>query len=82
MPDAIHLYRRFLTGQPGTCIFTGQAGCHAFVTEDEIEATAGSRHDLHHFVWLDQRPGKADPHGWVSSVTITSTCCAPSAVSH
>lgn len=64
MPDnAIHLYRRFLAGQSGTCIFTGQDKCHAFVTEDEIEATAGSRHDLHHFVWLHQKPGEIGPHG-------------------
>lgn len=63
LDDAIHLYRRFLSGQPGTCIFTGQDDCHAFVTEDEIEATAGSRHDLHHFVWLDQKPGEIGPHG-------------------
>jgi hypothetical protein len=63
MPDAIHLYRRFLAGQSGICIFTGRDDCHAFVTEDEIEATAGSRHDLHHFVWLDRKPGGTDPHG-------------------
>lgn len=61
--DAIRLYRRFLSGRSGTCIFTGKDGCHAFVTEGEIEATAGSRHDLHHFVWLDHKPGEIGPHG-------------------
>lgn len=45
MPNAIQLYRDFLAGKPGTCIFTGEEGCHAFVTEDEIDATFGSRHD-------------------------------------
>lgn len=54
LDDAIHLYRRFCAGEPGTCIFTGQDGCHAFVTEDEIEAAYGSRHDTRHFVWLDK----------------------------
>lgn len=64
MPDdAIHLYRRFLAGEPGTCIFTGRDGCHAFVTEDEIDATAGSRHDTRHFVWLDRKPGEIGPEG-------------------
>lgn len=59
MPDdAIHLYRRFLADKPGTCIFTGQDDCHAFVTEDEIDATYGSRHDNHHFVWLGDLPGE------------------------
>lgn len=58
MPDdAIHLYRRFLAGKPGTCIVTQQRGCHAFATEDEIEATYGSRHDGHHFVWLAPSSG-------------------------
>lgn len=58
MPDdAIHLYRRFLAGKPGTCIVTRQSGCHAFATGDEIEATYGSRHDGHHFVWLGPLPG-------------------------
>lgn len=64
MPDdAIHLYRRFLAGKPGTCIFTGRDGCHAFVTEDEIDATAGSRHDTRHFVWLGA------PHGEIGFVS-------------
>lgn len=63
MPDAIRLYRRFLAGKPGTCIFTRQDDCHAFVTEDEIEATAGSRHDTLHFVWLDKPPAEIGPEG-------------------
>ena len=63
MPDAIQLYRDFLAGKPGTCIFTGMDGCHAFVTEDEIEATYGSRHDTRHFVRLDRRPGEVGPEG-------------------
>ena len=63
MPDAMQLYREFLAGKPGTCIFTGVEGCHAFVTEDEIEATYGSRHDGHHFVWLDRKPGEVGPEG-------------------
>lgn len=64
MPDdAMHLYRQFLAGEPGTCIFTGRDGCHAFVTEDEIGATAGSRHDTRHFVWLDRKPGEIGPEG-------------------
>ena len=61
--DAIHLYRRFLAGEPGTCIFTGKQGCHAFVTEDEIDATAGSRHDTRHFIWLDRKAGEIGPEG-------------------
>src|SRR5690554_6579273 len=45
MPDGrMELYRRFLDGEPGTCIFTGVEDCHAFTTEDEIEAAPGSRH--------------------------------------
>lgn len=64
MPDdAMPLYRRFLAGKPGTCIFTGRDGCHVFVTEDEIDATAGSRHDTRHFVWLDRKPGELGPEG-------------------
>ncbi|SIS92390.1 hypothetical protein [Phaeovulum vinaykumarii] len=63
MPDAIQLYRDFLAGKPGTCIFTGEEGCHAFVTEDEIDATFGSRHDTRHFVWLDRKPGEIGPEG-------------------
>lgn len=64
MPDdAIHLYRRFLAGEAGTCIFTGKQGCHAFVTEDEIDATDGSRHDNRHFVWLDRKAGEIGPEG-------------------
>lgn len=63
MPDAMQLYRDFLAGKPGTCIFTGMEGCHAFVTEDEIEATYGSRHDTRHFVWLDRKPGEVGPEG-------------------
>lgn len=63
MPDAMQLYRDFLAGKPGTCIFTGEGGCHAFVTEDEIDATFGSRHDCHHFVWLDRKPGEVGPEG-------------------
>ena len=64
MPDdAMHLYRQFLAGKPGTCIFTGKDDCHAFVTEDEINATTGSRHDTRHFVWLDRKPGEIGPEG-------------------
>ena len=63
MPDPMQLYRAFLIGEPGTCIFTGVQGCHAFVTEDEIEATYGSRHDCDHFVWLDRKPGETGPEG-------------------
>jgi len=63
MPDAMQLYRDFLAGKPGTCIFTGEGGCHAFVTEDEIDATFGSRHDCHHFVWLDRKPAEVGPEG-------------------
>lgn len=59
----MHLYRRFLAGEPGTCIFTGKDDCHAFVTEDEIEAAFGSRHDTRHFVWLDKAAGEAAHHG-------------------
>jgi hypothetical protein len=54
--DALGLYRRFLAGEPGTCIFAKQNGCHAFATEDEVEATYGSRHDGSHFVWLGPLP--------------------------
>lgn len=61
--DPAQLYRKFLKGQPGTCIFTQRDGCHAFVTEDEIEATFSSRHDGHHFAWLTQPPGQV---GFVS----------------
>src|SRR5690606_28944914 len=63
MPDAMQLYCDFLAGQSGTCIFTGEDGCHAFVTEDEIEATFGSRHDGKHFAWLDRKPGEVGPEG-------------------
>ena len=64
MPDdAIDHYRRFLAGEQGICIFTRQEDCYAFATEDEIEATYGSRHDGHHFVWLGALPGKV---GFVS----------------
>lgn len=63
MSDAMQLYRRFLAGKSGTCIFTGADGCHAFATEDEIEATYGSRHDTHNFVWLDRKPGETGPEG-------------------
>lgn len=63
MPDDAILYRQFLAGKPGTCIFTGRDGCHAFVTEDEIDATTGSRHDTRHFVWLDRNPGEIGPEG-------------------
>jgi hypothetical protein len=69
MPDdAMHLYRQFLAGKPGPCIFTGKDDCHAFVTEDEIDATTGSRHDTRHFVWLDRKPGEIGPKcvGYVS----------------
>lgn len=62
-PDAFQLYCDFLKGRPGCCIFTQQDGCHAFATEDEIDATFGSRHDGHHFVWLDAPPGQV---GFVS----------------
>ena len=55
-PDPFQLYCDFLKGRPGRCVFTGQDGCHAFATEDEIDATYGSRRDGHHFVWLDTRP--------------------------
>lgn len=63
MSQARQLYSAFLAGEPGTCIFTGTQGCHAFVTEDEIEATYGSRHDSRHFVWLDRKPGEIGPEG-------------------
>nr|WP_168550539.1 hypothetical protein [Paracoccus aminophilus] len=59
----MQLYRAFLLGEPGTCIFTGAQDCHAFVTEDEIEATYGSRHDSRHFIWLDRKPGEIGPEG-------------------
>lgn len=62
-PDPFQLYCDFLKGRPGRCAFTQQNGCHAFATEDEIDATFGSRHDGHHFVWLDARP---DLVGFVS----------------
>ena len=55
-PDPFQLYCDFLKGRSGRCVFTGQDGCHAFATEEEIDATYGSRHDGHHFVWLDARP--------------------------
>lgn len=64
MPDdAFHLYRRFLAGQAGVCIFTSTEGCRAFITEDEIDAGPGSRHDTRHFVWLDRNPGEVGPEG-------------------
>lgn len=56
LPDPFELYRAFLKGRSGRCVFTGQNGCHAFVTQEEIEATYGSRHDAHHFVWIDTPP--------------------------
>lgn len=62
-PDSFQLYCNFLRGRPGCCVFTQQNECHAFITEDEIEATYGSRHDGHHFVWLDAQP---DLIGFVS----------------
>lgn len=61
--DPFQLYCDFLKGRPGRCVFKEQDGCHAFATEDEIDATYGSRHDGHHFVWLDARP---DLIGFVS----------------
>jgi len=54
--DPFQLYCDFLKGRPGRCVFTQQDRCYAFATEDEIDATFGSRHDGHHFVWLDARP--------------------------
>lgn len=63
MPDTMRLYRDFLAGKPGTCIFTGKDGCHAFASEDEIDATYGSRHDKQLFLWLN--PERA-PVGFVS----------------
>lgn len=62
-PDPFQLYCDFLKGRPGHCVFTQQDGCHAFATEDEIDASFGSRHDGHHFVWLDACP---DLVGFVS----------------
>lgn len=62
-PDPFQLYCDFLKGRPGRCIFTQQDECHAFATEDEIDASFGSRHDGHHFVWLNARP---DLVGFVS----------------
>lgn len=62
-PDPFQLYCNFLKGRPGRCIFTGHDGCHAFATDDEIDATYDSRHDGHHFVWLNARP---DLVGFVS----------------
>lgn len=62
-PDPFQRYCDFLKGRPGRCAFTQQDGCHAFATEDETDATSGSRHDGHHFVWLDARP---DLVGFVS----------------
>lgn len=55
--DALSLYRRYMAGDPGTCVFTEESGCHAFATEDEIEATYGSRHDTNHFAWIGSPPG-------------------------
>ena len=55
-PDPFQLYCDFLKGRSGRCVVTGRDGCHAFATEEEIDATYGSRHDGHHFFWLDARP--------------------------
>ena len=63
IPDPFELYRDFLKGRSGRCVFTGQDGCHAFATEDEIEGNYGSRHDAHHFVWFDTPP---EPAGYIS----------------
>jgi len=54
--DPFTLYRDFLKGRAGRCAFTGNEGCHAFATEDEIETTFGSRHDGQHFVWIGAGP--------------------------
>jgi hypothetical protein len=56
--DPFLRYCDFLKGRPGRCTFTQQDGCHAFATEDEIDATFGSCHDGHRFVWLDAPPGQ------------------------
>ncbi|MBP0617802.1 hypothetical protein [Jiella mangrovi] len=65
--DAMALYRRFLNGDPGTCVVTVKEGCHAFSTGDEINATYSSRHDTDHFVWLT--PDR-DPVGFISDERI------------
>ena len=70
MPDGrLQLYARFTAGQPGTCVFTGEDGCHAFATEDEIEATFGSRYDESYFVWIGPRDDRV---GFVSDAHITA----------
>lgn len=71
--DSFQLYCDFLRGRAGRCAFTQQDGCHAFATEDEIDATYGSRHDGHHFVWLDTRP---DVVGFVSDDCIDGLLAA------
>lgn len=70
MPDGrLQLYSRFTAGQSGTCVFTGTDGCHAFATEDEIEASFGSRYDESCFVWIGQRD---DRIGFISDAHIAA----------
>lgn len=81
-PDPFQLYCDFLKGRAGRCVFTGRDGCHAFATEEEIDATYGSRHDGHHFVWLDLVGFTSDNHidELLTEGRIASTFCEMSGV--